>query len=133
MSTRKTAPRPRQITKSQVVTDDFYNSALIETLEDELNYIRTQIKEVKGEENYDDVISDSLRELADRLTNSEGYYHEQSTPSSTWTIVHSLNRYPNIILFDDELNQVFASVKMLNVNTVRVVFNEPISGTAFLK
>ena len=112
MSSRKTAPKPRQITKSEIVRDDVFDSSVINNLEDELNYIR---------------------ELAERLTNSEGYYHEQTVESSVWTIVHGLNRYPSIVIFDDELNQVFANVKMLNVNTVRITFNEPITGTAFLK
>jgi len=133
MASRKTAPKPRQITKSESVRDDFFDSSLINNLEDELNYIRSQIRAIKGSGSYDDVISDSLRELAERLTNAEGYYHDQPVASSTWTIVHSLNRYPNIIIFDDQLNQIFAAVKMLNVNTTRITFSEPVSGTAFLK
>jgi hypothetical protein len=133
VSSRKTAPKPRQVTKSEVVRDDFFDSSLIVTLEDELNYIRSQIKAVKGTSNFDDVISDSLREVAERLTNSEGYFHTQSVASSIWTIVHSLNRYPNIIIFDTSYNQIFAKVKMLNVNTARVTFSEPVAGTALLK
>lgn len=133
MASRKTAPKPRQITKSEIVRDDFFDSSLIQNLEDELNYIRSQIRAIKGTNSFDSVISDSLKELADRVLNSEGFYFEQTTPSSTWTIVHGLSRYPNIIIFDDDLNQIFASVKMLNVNTTRVTFSEPLTGRAFLK
>jgi len=133
LASRKTSPKPRQVTKSEIVRDDFFDSSLIVTLEDELNYIRSQIKAVKGTGNYDDVVSDSLRELAERLRNSEGYVHTQTTAATIWTIVHSLNRFPGIIVFDTEYNQIFAKVKMLNVNTARVTFSEPIAGTAFLK
>jgi hypothetical protein len=133
LASRKTAPKPRQITPSEIIRDDLLLTSEIFNLEDELNYIRSQIKAVKGTGNYDDVVSDSLRELADRLRNSEGHVHTQDVASSIWTIVHSLNRYPNIIIFDESYNQIFAKVKMINVNTARVTFSEPVSGTAFLK
>lgn len=133
MDTRRTAPKPRQIDKSEVIDDNLAIPSVLENLEDELNYIRSLIKAIKGSSSYDAIVSNSLAQLNTRLTNSEGYYHEQSSPSSTWTIVHGLNRYPNIIIFDDEFNQIFADVKMLNVNTVRVTFSESLSGAAFIK
>lgn len=133
MASRKTAPKPRQITKSEVVRDDVLETSQIVNLEDELNYIRSVIKNTKGTENYDDLISENLKQISERLTNSEGFFHTQSDPQTTWTIIHSLNRYPNVIIFDTEYNQIYAKVKMLNVNTARIVLSEPLSGFAFLK
>lgn len=133
MASRKTAPKPRQITKSEIVRDDLFLTSEIFNLEDELNYLRSQIKGVKGTSNYDDVVSDSLVELAERIRNAEGFVFNQETPSAIWTIVHSLNRYPNLIIFDTEFNQIFAKVKMLNINTTRVTFSEPVVGFAVLK
>ena len=133
MSSRKTAPKPRQVTKSEIVRDDFLDSSQIKTLEDELNYIRSQIKGIKGTSKFDDVISDSLNEIAERVRVSEGFVYVQPTPSSVWTIVHSLGSYPNLIIFDAEFNQMFAKVKMLNINTARITFSEPVIGISVLK
>jgi len=133
VSSRKTAPKPRQVTKSELVRDDFLDSTQIKTLEDELNYIRSQIKGIKGTSKFDDAISDSLSEIAERVRVSEGFVFVQPTPSAVWTIVHSLGSYPNIIIFDAEFNQMFAKVKMLNVNTARITFSEPVVGLAVLK
>jgi hypothetical protein len=133
MPSRKTAPKPRQVTKSEIVRDDFFDSSQIENLEDELNYIRSQIRGIKGTNNFDDVVSDSLQEIADRIGNQEGFVYIQNTPSAIWTITHSLGRYPNLIIFDAEFNQIFAKTKMLNINTTRITFSEPIVGLAVLK
>ena len=133
MASRKTSPKPRQITKSEIIRDDLLLTSEIFNLEDELNYLRSQVRAVKGTSKYDDVVSDSLVELAERIRNAEGFVFNQETPSSIWTIVHSLNRYPNIIIFDTEFNQIFAKVKMLNINTTRITFSEPVSGFAILK
>jgi hypothetical protein len=130
---RKTAPKPRQVTKSELVRDDFLDSAQIINLEDELNYIRSQIKGIKGTTKFDDVVSDSLNEIAERVRVSEGFVYVQPTPSAVWTIVHSLGSYPNLIIFDAEFNQMFAKVKMLNINTARITFSEPVIGLAVLK
>ena len=133
MSSRKTAPKPRQVTKSEVVRDDFFDSSQIKSLEDELNYIRSQIRAIKGTNNFDDSISDSLTEIANRVRVAEGFVYVQSTPSSIWTIVHGLGVYPNIIIFDAEFNQMFAKVKILNINTIRILFSEPVVGLAVIK
>jgi hypothetical protein len=133
LASRKTSPKPRQITKSEIIRDDLLLTSEIFNLEDELNYLRSQVRAVKGTSKYDDVVSDSLVELAERIRNAEGFVFNQETPSSIWTIVHSLNRYPNIIIFDTEFNQIFAKVKMLNINTTRITFSEPVSGFAILK
>jgi hypothetical protein len=130
---RKTAPKPRQVTKSELVRDDFLDSSQIINLEDELNYIRSQIKGIKGTTKFDDVISDSLTEIAERVRVAEGFVYIQNTPASVWTIIHSLGSYPNIIIFDGEFNQMFAKVKMLNLNTTRITFSEPVIGIAVLK
>lgn len=133
MSSRRTAPKPRQVTKSEVVDDNFLDSSLIENLEDELNYIRSQIRALKGSISYDTVLSDSLIELIGKVESAQGYYHEQPVASAIWTITHALGRYPNIIIYDNDFNQIYASVKMLNVNTCRIIFSEPVSGSAFLQ
>lgn len=129
VSSKKTSPKPRQINKSSEIDDNFLSTASIENLEDELNYIRSIIRELKGTVAYDTLSSNNIEQLA---LFQGGYTHTQSVASSVWTITHTLNKTPNVIIFDDEFNQIFADVKSLNVNTTRITFSEPLTGTAFL-
>lgn len=134
-SIRKTAPKQKQIDKSDVVLDNLTLSSPINNLEDDLNFIRSQIKSIKGTSSFSSVISfeDSLVRLSERIQSSEAFVFTQSSPSAVWTITHGLGRYPNIIIFDTEYNQIFSKVKMLNINTARVTFSEPVSGAALLR
>lgn len=132
VSSKKTSPKPRQISQSSTIDDNFLSSANIKNLENELNYIRSIIKHLKGTDNYDTLSVYNIESLADGVIGATGYTHTQTVASSIWTITHALNKTPNVIIFDNDLNQIFAEVKALNVNTTRITFSEPLTGTAFL-
>jgi hypothetical protein len=135
MIIRKTAPKQKQVDKSEIINDNFSIASNIKTLEDDLNFIRSQIKAIKGSSSFSSSVSfsESLAGLSDRFLSNDGFVFTQSSPSSVWTITHGLARYPNIIIFDTDYNQIFAAVKMLNNNTARVTFSEPVSGAALLR
>ena len=60
------------------------------------------------------------------------YHYVQNTPSSSWTITHNLNFYPNITTMDSSGSIVEGEIEHLNRNTVRVTFLAAFSGEAFL-
>lgn len=60
------------------------------------------------------------------------YTHVQSATASTWTIVHNLNFFPNVTVFDSGDSQVEGSVTHINETTLTVSFSSAISGKAHL-
>ena len=60
------------------------------------------------------------------------YYHEQLPISSTWTIYHNLNFYPNVTVLNDSNQIIEADIQYLDANSVRIVMNASTSGKAYL-
>jgi len=65
--------------------------------------------------------------------NQDNYYtFQQSTPSSTWTINHNLNKRPSVTIKNSNDDTLWGDVKYDDNNTLRVLFNKPYSGSAEL-
>jgi hypothetical protein len=60
------------------------------------------------------------------------YRHLQSTPADTWTVIHNLNFFPNVTVFDSGESQVEGSVTHINETTLSITFSSSISGKAHL-
>jgi hypothetical protein len=60
------------------------------------------------------------------------YLHNQTVPSSTWTITHNLRFMPNITVVDSGGTVVEGSYNYPNENTVVLSFNGAFSGKAYL-
>ena len=60
------------------------------------------------------------------------FAYEQSTASDTWTIHHNLNKFPSVSIVDTANTQVVGEVEYLDTNTVRITFNAPFGGYAYL-
>lgn len=60
------------------------------------------------------------------------YTHIQSTPSSTWTINHSLSFYPNVTVVDSAGSVVEGSVDYQSATVIVVNFSGAFSGKAYL-
>lgn len=56
----------------------------------------------------------------------------QSTPSTTWTIAHGLNTFPNVTVTDSAGSWVIGSVQYPTLNQVVLTFSAAFSGTAVL-
>lgn len=56
----------------------------------------------------------------------------QSRPSDEWVIIHNLGFYPSVELFNSDRSEIDGDVIHLNVNTLKVKFNLPITGFARL-
>lgn len=58
--------------------------------------------------------------------------HTQGDASELWTIVHGLNKMPNVKVIDSTGEQVYGSVRLIDMNTVSIAFGGAFSGTAYL-
>lgn len=62
----------------------------------------------------------------------QGYTHVQSEENSTWTINHNLNKFPSILIFDGESNEIIGDITYLDQNSLSITFSTPVSGTAYI-
>jgi hypothetical protein len=60
------------------------------------------------------------------------YRHLQGTPLVTWTVVHNLNFFPNVTVFDSGESQVEGSVTHIDENSLTITFSSAIAGKAHL-
>ena len=61
------------------------------------------------------------------------YTFVQSSPSTTWTITHALNKYPRVTTINGANGETVEGViSYVNANTTVVHFNVAIAGTAYL-
>lgn len=60
------------------------------------------------------------------------YRHLQNTPLTTWTIVHNLNFYPNVTVFNTANDQVEGSIVHTNETTLVITFSSATAGKAHL-
>jgi len=60
------------------------------------------------------------------------YTHTQNAVSSTWTIIHNLGFYPNVITLDSAGTIIEGSIAFDTVNQITVSFSISTSGIAHL-
>jgi hypothetical protein len=60
------------------------------------------------------------------------YVHYQTVISNEWLIPHNLGFFPNVTVMDNENRICETDVQYLNTNSVKIVMNVGISGTAYL-
>ena len=66
------------------------------------------------------------------VTINSGYHHIQTIVSNTWTIIHNLNKLPQVVSVDSENNEVIGSVSFPSLNEVTITFSADVSGQAYL-
>ena len=60
------------------------------------------------------------------------HVHTQGSPSTTWTINHSLGGYPSVSVVDSAKTVVFGEVQYASTSQVVVNFSAAFSGYAYL-
>ena len=60
------------------------------------------------------------------------HVHIQGTPSTTWTITHSLGGYPSVMVVDSANTVVYGEINYLSTTQVVVNFSVAFSGSAYL-
>lgn len=63
---------------------------------------------------------------------SATYVFTQSTPLSTWNIVHNLGKYPSVGIFDNAMTEVFGDITYINAGNLTLSFSIVLAGTAYL-
>lgn len=66
------------------------------------------------------------------LTPGRSYHHVQSNPSRVWEITHNLNKYPTVIITDNDNNEYEGEVKKIDENNIVITFSTAFSGYADL-
>ena len=60
------------------------------------------------------------------------YVFTQVFETTEWNIVHNLNKYPSVIVVDNDMFQVWAEIQYVDLNTIKVIFTQNFTGKAFL-
>lgn len=66
------------------------------------------------------------------LMPERSYHHVQSNPSRVWEISHNLNKYPTVIITDNDNNEYEGEVRKIDENMIVITFSQPFSGYADL-
>lgn len=59
------------------------------------------------------------------------FTYNQTSPSSSWTIHHNLNRFVSVTVIDSANTEIEGEVVYIDENTVQANFSVPFSGTAY--
>lgn len=62
----------------------------------------------------------------------EGHVHEQTSPASTWNIVHDLTFVPSVTVVTSSGDVVGGAVRYMSPTEVRVEFSAAFAGQAYL-
>jgi hypothetical protein len=60
------------------------------------------------------------------------YLHDQQVASTTWDIIHNMNKYPSINIVDSSNDIIMGDVKYNSLNQLTITFTANISGKAYL-
>jgi hypothetical protein len=60
------------------------------------------------------------------------HVHTQTSPSSTWTIIHALGGKPSVTVVDTGDNVVHGDVQYISATQIQCSFSDPFAGKAYL-
>lgn len=66
------------------------------------------------------------------IQSDKTFVYTQSTPAAEWTVTHNMNKYPDVTVVNNNLEECIADVKYINTNTVKISFTSAFAGKAFL-
>lgn len=78
------------------------------------------------------VYNDAANTITINSVGAAGYIHLQSSPAAVWTIIHNLNRYPNVTVEDSAGETVEGEVVYNNSMQLTLSFSAVFSGVAYL-
>jgi hypothetical protein len=56
----------------------------------------------------------------------------QASPSATWSVNHSLNKFPSVTVVDSAGTQVIGDVQHIDSNNITITFINQFSGKAYI-
>lgn len=69
---------------------------------------------------------------AEDIPDLVSYVHNQITSSTSWSVNHNLNFYPNVTVYDSAGSMVEGSVNHTSATSLTITFSGAISGKAYL-
>lgn len=66
------------------------------------------------------------------LYKRDNYVHNQSSASSSWTVVHNMGKFPSVSVVDTANDEVEASVTYNSNNQLTITFSAPVAGKAYI-
>ena len=60
------------------------------------------------------------------------YIHEQGIAADVWQVEHNLDRLPSVTVVDTANNVVMGYVTYIDSNNIRITFNAPFKGKAYI-
>lgn len=73
-----------------------------------------------------------LKEILDSIQSDKSYIHKQSSASTTWHIVHNLNKYPSVTVVDSAKTVMVGEIVYIDMNSLDIKFSSPFSGKAYM-
>jgi hypothetical protein len=64
--------------------------------------------------------------------NIGSFMFTQATPSTSWVINHGMGKVPNVFTEDTEGNDIVGIIEIIDSNLLKVYFNQPVAGKAYL-
>ena len=113
-------------TEEQQKIDSIQKVSLVQTKKDESTPVEQKHFSIWSVLNVNPIINIDRRRIGD-------FTFEQLTPSNTWTILHNLGFIPGNELTTN-LNgaEIEGVTEVVNVNTIKITFSEPVAGYAYL-
>jgi len=66
------------------------------------------------------------------INQNSSFVFTQQTPSTTWDIIHSMNMVPNVTSEDTQGNDIVGILDVIDNNRIKLYFNSPVAGKAYL-
>lgn len=66
------------------------------------------------------------------INNNSSFVFNQPTASTMWTIVHNMGRVPAVFAEDLDGNDINGVIEVVDSNSLKIFFNSPVAGKAYL-
>jgi len=66
------------------------------------------------------------------VNQNNSFVYTQSTPATVWDIIHSMNMIPNVTSEDTQGNDIVGILDVVDNNRIKLYFNTPVAGKAYL-
>lgn len=75
---------------------------------------------------------DSFATTTELDEKTDTFIFDMAVATSTWRIVHNLDKFPSVTVVDSSGNFIEGSVQYINNNIIEIIFNAAFTGTAYL-
>jgi len=118
-----------EVRVNDTVLVDFWGSSMAEgIITENLSVITPQSIPTKTSQ----LENDSGFVTVDQIPQASTYTHTQIVPSQTWSINHSLGRFPPVAVVDSAGSVVLGDVKYLSADDIEISFTAAFAGKAYL-